>query len=66
MEEKRINMPLLGDDFPELEVKTTHGPMNIPGDLKGSVIRQILHRFVQQNLLLSKNAMTSLGNWNVN
>jgi peroxiredoxin (alkyl hydroperoxide reductase subunit C) len=35
MEEKRINMPLLGDDFPELEVKTTHGPMNIPGDLKG-------------------------------
>ncbi|HRX15452.1 MAG TPA: peroxiredoxin [Spirochaetota bacterium] len=30
------NMPLLGDDFPELSVQTTHGPMNIPGDLKGS------------------------------
>jgi peroxiredoxin (alkyl hydroperoxide reductase subunit C) len=29
-------MPLLGDDFPELKVQTTHGPMNIPGDLKGS------------------------------
>jgi peroxiredoxin (alkyl hydroperoxide reductase subunit C) len=29
-------MPLLGDDFPELEVQTTHGPMSIPGDLKGS------------------------------
>ncbi len=29
-------MPLLGDKFPELSVKTTHGPMNIPGDLKGS------------------------------
>jgi peroxiredoxin (alkyl hydroperoxide reductase subunit C) len=28
-------MPLLGDDFPELSVQTTHGPMNIPGDLKG-------------------------------
>jgi len=35
MEETKFNMPLLGDDFPELEVQTTHGPMNIPGDLKG-------------------------------
>lgn len=31
-----MNMPLLGDDFPELNVQTTHGPMSIPGDLKGS------------------------------
>ena len=31
-----FSMPLLGDDFPELDVQTTHGPMNIPGDLKGS------------------------------
>ncbi len=36
MEEKTFNMPLLGDPFPELKVNTTHGPMNIPGDLKGS------------------------------
>lgn len=36
MEGREMNMPLLGDDFPEMEVKTTHGPMNIPGDLKGS------------------------------
>ena len=36
MEERKINMPLLGDAFPELEVQTTHGPMSIPGDLKGS------------------------------
>lgn len=36
MEEQKVNMPLLGDDFPKLEVQTTHGPMNIPGDLKGS------------------------------
>ncbi|MCF7952965.1 MAG: peroxiredoxin [Spirochaetales bacterium] len=36
MEEKAFNMPLLGDDFPELQVSTTHGPMNIPGDLKGN------------------------------
>jgi len=36
MEETKINMPLLGDDFPELEVQTTHGMMNIPKDLKGS------------------------------
>jgi peroxiredoxin (alkyl hydroperoxide reductase subunit C) len=35
MEEQKINMPLLGDDFPEMEVQTTHGPMNLPGDLKG-------------------------------
>ncbi len=35
MEEKELNMPLLGDAFPELNVQTTHGPMNIPGDYKG-------------------------------
>jgi peroxiredoxin (alkyl hydroperoxide reductase subunit C) len=31
-----VSMPLLGDYFPEMKVQTTHGPMNIPGDLKGS------------------------------
>ncbi|NTU97657.1 MAG: peroxiredoxin [Chlorobiaceae bacterium] len=31
-----VSMPLLGDTFPELRVQSTHGPMNIPGDLKGS------------------------------
>jgi peroxiredoxin (alkyl hydroperoxide reductase subunit C) len=36
MEAKTNGMPLLGEDFPELAVQTTHGPMNIPGDLKGS------------------------------
>lgn len=36
MEEAKLNMPLLGDDFPEIHVQTTHGPMSIPGDLKGS------------------------------
>lgn len=36
MEQCQPNMPLLGDEFPEMKVKTTHGPMNIPGDLKGS------------------------------
>ncbi len=35
MEESKMTMPLLGDDFPALEVQTTHGPMNIPADLKG-------------------------------
>ena len=35
MEESKLNMPLLGDDFPELKVQTTHGSMNIPGDMKG-------------------------------
>ena len=35
MEQQVPHMPLLGDDFPELSVQTTHGPMNIPGDLKG-------------------------------
>lgn len=36
METDEIRMPLLGDPFPELQVLTTHGPMNIPGDFKGS------------------------------
>jgi peroxiredoxin (alkyl hydroperoxide reductase subunit C) len=35
MEETKIRMPLLGDDFPEMEVQTTHGPMKLPNDLKG-------------------------------
>ena len=36
MEQMTMNMPLLGDDFPQLEVATTHGTLNLPGDLKGS------------------------------
>jgi len=35
MEERTTNMPLLGDEFPEMTVTTTHGEMNLPGDLKG-------------------------------
>lgn len=35
MEEITMHMPLLGDVFPEIEVKTTQGPMTIPGDFKG-------------------------------
>lgn len=31
-----MNMPLLGDEFPDLgTVKTTHGEMNFPADVKG-------------------------------
>jgi peroxiredoxin (alkyl hydroperoxide reductase subunit C) len=35
MEQATINMPLLGDTFPEFSAATSHGPMNLPGDLKG-------------------------------
>jgi len=28
-------MPLLGEKFPEVNVQTTHGAMNLPGDFKG-------------------------------
>ncbi|GAB6112334.1 peroxiredoxin [Desulfomicrobium salsuginis] len=35
MEDAKVSMPLLGDRFPELKVQTTHGPMNLPADLKG-------------------------------
>lgn len=35
MEEKSFNMPLLGDDFPEMKVTTTHGEKNLPSDYKG-------------------------------
>ncbi|NPA82301.1 MAG: peroxiredoxin [Epsilonproteobacteria bacterium] len=36
MEERKTNMPLLGDKFPSLKgVKTTKGVMNIPEDLEG-------------------------------
>lgn len=36
MEEPKLNMPLLGDPFPQMDVQTTHGPMSFPGDLKGN------------------------------
>jgi len=36
MEETKNSMPLLGEAFPELAVKTTLGPMKLPCDLKGS------------------------------
>ncbi|NMA20674.1 MAG: peroxiredoxin, partial [Lentisphaerae bacterium] len=36
MDEKTNSMPLLGEAFPELEVKTTEGPMKLPCDLKGN------------------------------
>ena len=28
-------MPMLGEQFPEMKVQTTHGPMSLPEDLKG-------------------------------
>ncbi|MFI5360019.1 MAG: peroxiredoxin [Halanaerobiales bacterium] len=34
MEERR-QMPLIGDKFPEMVVKTTKGTINLPGDYKG-------------------------------
>ena len=36
MDECRITMPLLGDDFPHLQVQTTQGAMKLPEDMKGS------------------------------
>ncbi len=33
--DQKPSMPLLGDEFPEINVKTTHGPMSIPKDMKG-------------------------------
>lgn len=33
--ERQIKLPLLGDAFPAMEVKTTHGMKNLPGDYKG-------------------------------
>ncbi len=36
MEQEKINMPLLGDKFPELHVQTTQGEMSLPADMKGS------------------------------
>jgi len=35
MEDQKQGMPLLGDSFPEMEVQTTHGMKNLPGEYKG-------------------------------
>jgi len=29
-QEYRMNMPLLGDQFPQMEVQTTQGPVSLP------------------------------------
>lgn len=34
MEQNIMNMPLLGDIFPEMTVQTTHGPMTLPQNYK--------------------------------
>jgi len=36
-------MPLLGDKFPEMEVKTTHGMKSLPGDYKGKWVVLFSH-----------------------
>jgi len=40
---KKGKFPLLGDKFPKLEVKTTHGMKNIPGDYEGKWIVLFSH-----------------------
>ena len=35
MDERNINMPLLGDPFPAMKVQTTHGRKNLPEDYQG-------------------------------
>ncbi len=35
MEQKTVSMPLLGDRFPEIKVKSTHGDLNLPDDYSG-------------------------------
>jgi len=35
MENKESGMPLIGDKFPEMEVNTTQGVINLPDDYKG-------------------------------
>ncbi|MBN2899635.1 MAG: redoxin domain-containing protein, partial [Clostridia bacterium] len=32
---ENAKLPLLGDRFPEMEVKTTHGMKKLPGDYSG-------------------------------
>jgi len=34
--EEKMNMPLLGDSFPEMEVKTTQGMMKLPDEMAGN------------------------------
>mgnify|MGYP006298657405 FL=1 len=36
MSENEKQMPLIGDKFPNLEVNTTHGKMNLPEEFEGS------------------------------
>ncbi len=37
------NLPLLGDAFPEMDVKTTHGVKHLPGDYKGKWVVLFSH-----------------------
>lgn len=35
MEQQSTSFPLIGDQFPEMSVQTTHGPKQLPGDYSG-------------------------------
>lgn len=35
MENKELKLPLLGDEFPNMKVNSTHGELNLPEDYKG-------------------------------
>lgn len=43
MKEEYAKLPLLGDFFPEMEVKTTHGTKMLPGDYKGKWVVLFSH-----------------------
>jgi peroxiredoxin (alkyl hydroperoxide reductase subunit C) len=43
MSELREGMPLLGDQFPEMKVNTTHGMKNFPSDYKGKWVVLFSH-----------------------
>jgi len=38
-----LSLPLLGDKFPAMEVKTTHGVKNLPGDYEGKWVVLFSH-----------------------
>ena len=59
-------LPLIGDKFPKITVKTTHGPKTYPDDLAGKWFVFFSHpatllRYVRPSLSLSKNGRMNPG-----
>lgn len=71
IKKKGRGMPLIGDKFPEMEVQTTHGPMELPDEFEAdgsysSATPQTSHLYAQPSSWPSRRSTRNYRNLTVN